>query len=108
MRRSTHLSRVCAGTRAATYACAWRGRGWLNTGGRELKPKDFRCRILVLDFLSSLLSPSTWTPAWIRISEYVEHRAQQAIDLDHFGQAQPPDAIPNGFLGVHGSQLVEH
>jgi thiol-disulfide isomerase/thioredoxin len=27
-----------------------RGRGWLNTGGRELKLKDFRGRILVLDF----------------------------------------------------------
>ncbi len=27
-----------------------RGRGWLNTGGRELKLADFRGRILVLDF----------------------------------------------------------
>src|SRR5688572_12150185 len=27
-----------------------RGRGWLNTGGRELKLADFRGRILLLDF----------------------------------------------------------
>jgi hypothetical protein len=32
-----------------------RGRGWLNTGGRELELKDFRGKILLLDFWSSLL-----------------------------------------------------
>lgn len=27
-----------------------RGRGWLNTGGEQLSIKDFRGRILILDF----------------------------------------------------------
>lgn len=44
-----------------------RGRGWLNTGGRELKLADFRDRILILDFWSSLLLSSTVVsvhPVW--------------------------------------------
>jgi hypothetical protein len=31
-----------------------RGRGWLNTGGRELTLADLRGKIVVLDFWSSL------------------------------------------------------
>jgi hypothetical protein len=31
-----------------------RGRGWLNTDGKQLSIKDFRERILILDFWTSL------------------------------------------------------
>ena len=31
-----------------------RGRGWLNTGGRELTIKDLRGKIVLLDFWSFL------------------------------------------------------
>jgi hypothetical protein len=39
---------------ARVRASELRGRGWLNTGGKTLIIKDFRGRILVLDFWSSL------------------------------------------------------
>ena len=39
-----------AGPRPRVRAPELRGRGWLNTGGRELSVSDFRGRFLVLDF----------------------------------------------------------
>jgi len=36
-----------------------RGRGWLNTGGRELTHADLRGKIVALDFWTSWLEPST-------------------------------------------------
>jgi len=35
------------------------GRGWLNTGGKQLSIKDLRGKIVLLDFWTSLLEPST-------------------------------------------------
>jgi len=35
------------------------GRGWLNTGGKQLSIKDLRGKIVLLDFWSSLSKAST-------------------------------------------------
>jgi hypothetical protein len=36
-----------------------KGRGWLNTGGKELHIKDLRGKIVLLDLWMSLVEPST-------------------------------------------------
>ncbi|SCL16383.1 hypothetical protein GA0070624_1003 [Micromonospora rhizosphaerae] len=42
--------RQTEGMSARVRAPELRGRGWLNTGGRDLKLSDLRGRILLIDF----------------------------------------------------------
>ena len=41
-------------------------------------------------------------------SQYVEHRAQEAVHFYHLCRAYPPNAISDGLLDVDGAQLVQH